>query len=97
MICLTLGTEGRQNLSRETNFSGEDLKAGANGGMGKKKLFRCTTNRTGNRSILCHIISDDHTYIHNLPLGVSRNPAAEDNRCSCSSSLPGGLPGGIGL
>ena len=34
-----------------------------------------------------------HTYYihHHLPLGVSRNPAAEDNRCSCSSSLPGGL------
>ena len=29
-----------------------------------------------------------HTHTH---LGVSRNPAAEDNRCSCSSSLSGGL------
>ena len=35
-----------------------------------------------------------HTHVHyniHLPLGVSRNPAAEDNRCSCSSSLSGGL------
>ena len=36
-----------------------------------------------------------HTHTH-TPLGVSRNPAAEDNRCSCSSSLPGACshPGG---
>ena len=32
-----------------------------------------------------------HTHTHHLPLGVSRNPATKDNRCSCSSSLPGGL------
>ena len=31
-----------------------------------------------------------YTHTHHLPLGVSRNPAAEDNHCSCSS-LPGGL------
>ena len=40
--------------------------------------------------IFIHIHTYIHTYIH-LPLGVSRNPATEDNRCSCSSSLPGGL------
>ena len=33
---------------------------------------------------------EENTHTH-LPLGVSRNPATEDNRCSCSSSLPGGL------
>ena len=40
-----------------------------------------------------------HTHTHNtytyLPLGVSRNPAAEDNRCSCSSSHPGGQEGSV--
>ena len=38
-----------------------------------------------------HTHTHTHTHKHHLPLGVSRNPATEDNRCSCSSSLPGGL------
>ena len=43
--------------------------------------------------VMCNLINTYiHTYIYiHLPLGVSRNPATEDNRCSCSSSLPGGL------
>ena len=46
-------------------------------------------------------LTHTHTH-HHHPKGVSRNPAAEYNRCSCSSNLPSGLqpsgrPGGIGL
>ena len=40
---------------------------------------------------MCDLINT-HTYIQIYPEGVSQKPAAVDNRCSCSSSLPGGLP-----
>ena len=45
-------------------------------------------------AVMCNLINTHtHTHTHHLPLGVSRNPATEDNRCSCSSSHPGGREG----
>ena len=47
---------------------------------------------------MCNLINTHtltHTHNHHLSLGVSRNPAAEDKRCSCSSSHPGGREGSI--